>query len=385
MFHYVKFFHYFLTIFIGAICLLFGGHFIWLGFLMFVSIYVLGDAFLGDDLTQPDLKNTMLLNILLYSALPVSVSMLGICMWLVTPYHWSFMVTLSELIGFDFLSAKQNTTLWQLAISVIFCGFLLSGAATVVGHELVHRLRRKLDVCIGRWLMALSFDANFSIEHVYHHHAKVATDEDNVTAPRGRNVYTHIVKALVGTNLSAWNIEAKRLTRANKSIFSYHNQYLRGWLMSGVWLLLAAIIGSWQGVLFFIAIGVTAKLILEVVNYMEHYGLVRDPRAPVKPKHSWNSNRKISCWAMFNLPRHSHHHANGALPFEKLKPMEEAPVMISGYISTIGIALIPPLWFKLMQPKLEHWDEHFADEKEREILQRQNRQRPHNFIQSLLY
>lgn len=385
MFHYVKFFHYFLTIFIGAICLLFGGHFIWLGFLMFVSIYVLGDAFLGDDLTQPDLKNTMLLNILLYSALPVSVLMLGICMWLVTPYHWSFMVTLSELIGFDFLSAKQNTTLWQLAISVIFCGFLLSGAATVVGHELVHRLRRKLDVCIGRWLMALSFDANFSIEHVYHHHAKVATDEDNVTAPRGRNVYTHIVKALVGTNLSAWNIEAKRLTRANKSIFSYHNQYLRGWLMSGVWLLLAAIIGSWQGVLFFIAIGVTAKLILEVVNYMEHYGLVRDPRAPVKPKHSWNSNRKISCWAMFNLPRHSHHHANGALPFEKLKPMEEAPVMISGYISTIGIALIPPLWFKLMQPKLEHWDEHFADEKEREILQRQNRQRPHNFIQSLLY
>jgi alkane 1-monooxygenase len=128
-----------------------------------------------------------------------------------------------------------------------------------------------------------------------------------------------------------------------------------------------------------------AKLILEIVNYMEHYGLVRDPKQPVKPKHSWNSNRKVSCWAMFNLPRHSHHHAQGAVPFEKLQAMEDAPVMISGYISTIGIVLVPPLWFKLMQPKLAHWDAHFANEQELAILKRQANDQPTNFIQSLLY
>ncbi|WP_371193202.1 alkane 1-monooxygenase [Glaciecola sp. SC05] len=385
MFHYLKFFHYFLTILIGCVFMLFGGHFIWLGFLLFIGIYVLGDAFLGDDLSTPELKNTVFLDVMLYSALPLSVVMLTIAMWLVTPYDWSFMASISKILGYDLVAAKQSTTLWQLLISAVFCGLLLTGAATVVGHELVHRLRSKVAVCTGRWLMALSFDANFSIEHVFHHHAKVATEEDSVTAPRGRNVYSHVARAIIGTNLSAWKIERKRLARKHQSIFSVHNQFLRGVVMTLVWLVLAAAVASWQGALLFIAIGLSAKIILEIVNYLEHYGLVRDPKQPVKPKHSWNSNRKVSCWSMFNLPRHSHHHAQGAVPFEKLQPMEEAPLMISGYLSTIGLTLIPPLWFKLMEPKLAHWDAHFANENEREILRRQAQQRPDDFIRSLIY
>lgn len=385
MLHYIKFFHYFLTILMGCVFMLFGGHFIWLGFVLFVGTYVIGDAVLGDDFSTPELHYTKLLNALLYSALPIAMFVLTIAMWLVTPYEWSLLTLLCEIIPYNFAAAKEATSIWQLFIAVLFCGFLLSGAATVVGHELVHRLRSKVAVCTGRWLLALSFDANFSIEHVYNHHAKVATEDDPATAPRGRNVYAHIAKAVVGTNLSAWNIERKRLMRKNQSVISVHNQYLRGWAMTGVWLSIAALIASWQGVLMFTAIGVSAKLLLEVVNYMEHYGLVRAPNQPVKPKHSWNSNRKISCWAMFNLPRHSHHHAQGAVPFEKLKPMQDSPVMISGYISTIGIALIPPLWFKLMAPKLAHWDAHFANDEEREILRRQAQQRPNSFMQLLFY
>jgi alkane 1-monooxygenase len=385
MFHYLKFFHYFVTILIGCICLLFGGHFIWLGFLTFIGIYVLGDAFLGDDVSTPSLNNTKLLNALLYSAMPLSLLVLAICMWLVTPYQWMGVAQVSEFFGYDFVAAKAATTWWQLAIAVLFCGFLLSGAGTVVGHELVHRLRSKFAVSMGRWLMSLSFDANFSIEHVYNHHAKVATSEDPVTAPRGRHVYSHIVRAIIGTNLSAWNIEKKRLSRKKLNVLSIHNQYLRGCAMTIMWMVLAFVLASWQGLLFFSAIGIMSKVILEVVNYMEHYGLVRDPKQPVKPKHSWNSNRKISCWAMFNLPRHSHHHAQASVSFDKLEPMQDAPVMISGYISTIAVVLIPPLWFKLMQPKLAYWDNNFANEQEREILRQQEQQQPTNFIQSLLY
>ncbi|MBT1449733.1 alkane 1-monooxygenase [Glaciecola sp. XM2] len=385
MFHYLKFFHYFLTIIIGCVCLLFAGHFIWLGFLTFVGIYVLGDAFLGDDLTTPTLKHTKILDLLLYSALPVSILIFTICMWLVTPFEWYGIAQLSSLVGYDFIAAKEATTWWQLVIAVLFCGFLLSGAGTVVGHELVHRLYSKTAVTTGRWLMSMSFDANFSIEHVFNHHAKVATADDPVTAPRGRHVYSHIVRAIIGTNQSAWAIEKKRLSRKNLPIISIHNQYLRGWLMSVMWMLIAVAIASWQGLIFFIAIGIAAKVILEIVNYMEHYGLVRDPKQRVEPKHSWNSNRKISCWAMFNLPRHSHHHAQGAVPFNKLQPMEDAPVMISGYISTIAVVLIPPLWFKLMQPKLEHWDAHFANEQELEILRQQAQNQPRNIIQALIY
>jgi len=155
--------------------------------------------------------------------------------------------------------------------------------------------------------------------------------------------------------------------------------------MSLSYLVTAALLAGWQGALFLFLIGLMGKFILEVVNYMEHYGLVRHPRQPVMPKHSWNSNRKISNWAMFNLPRHSHHHAQGGVPFENLQPMQEAPLMISGYISTIGITLIPPLWFALMKPRLAHWDTHFANQDELDILERQRVDRSNRHILAVFY
>lgn len=374
MLHYLKFFHYYLIVVIGCICLLLAKEFIIAGFGLFIIFYVLGDALLGDDLSTPALHNKRFINSMLYSALPLSLLILVINAWLISPVNWQFMHELSSLLGYDFVAAKAKTSALELSIGVLFSAFMLSGVATVVGHELVHRIGSKIDVCLGRWLMSLSFDANFSIEHVYHHHAKVATSEDPVTAPRGRNVYVHIVYALWGTNVSAWRIEKKRLSRNKQPVVSLHNRFIRAWLMTLSVLLSFTVLTGWQSALYIALIGIMAKIILEIVNYMEHYGLVRHPKQVVKPKHSWNSNRKISCWAMFNLPRHSHHHAQGALPFEKLAPMPEAPLMISGYISTIGITLIPPLWFALMAPKLKHWDAHFANEEELALLAQQAKQ-----------
>lgn len=383
MLHYLKFFHYYLIVLVGCICVLFADYFILIGFATFAGVYVIGDALLGDDLSTPNLTNKTLLNIMLYGALPLSLLLLTICAWLVSPYDWYFISQLSQIVGYDFILAKQSTSWFELSIAVVFCGLMLSGIATVVGHELVHRIGKKRDVCLGRWLMSLTLDANFSIEHVYHHHAKVATDSDPVTAPRGRNVYAHIVYAIIGSNKSAWKIEKKRLTRKNQTIFSHHNIFIRGWLMSIIYLLIVALLAGWQGALFLFIIGFIGKCILETVNYMEHYGLVRHPKQAVKPKHSWNSNRKISNWAMFNLPRHSHHHAHGAVPFEHLQPMPEAPLMISGYVSTIAIALVPPLWFTLMKPKLNYWDLHFANKEELDILERQRLSRSNHPILGL--
>jgi alkane 1-monooxygenase len=385
MFHYIKFFHYFLIVLIGCACLLLADYFILIGFGLFIGAYVLGDAFLGDDLSEPDLTKKHLLNSMLYASFPLSIFVLSICAWLITPQTWGFMLILSEVLQYDFVAAKQATTVFELAVGIIFAGFMLSGVATVVGHELVHRVGKKFDVSLGRWLMSLSFDANFSIEHVYHHHAKVATEDDPVTAPRGRNVYVHVVYALWGTNKSAWLIEKKRLSRKKQNVFSVNNLFIRGWLMTLVVLSSTLLLAGWQAMLYVAAVGIMAKLILEVVNYMEHYGLVRHPRQPVKPKHSWNSNRKISNWAMFNLPRHSHHHAQGAVPFEKLKSMPEAPEMISGYISTFGVTLIPPLWFRLMAPKLEEWDTIHANEQELEIIKQQSQRRAKNALVAIFH
>jgi alkane 1-monooxygenase len=100
---------------------------------------------------------------------------------------------------------------------------------------------------------------------------------------------------------------------------------------------------------------------------MEHYGMVRDPATPVHPRHSWNTNRRISSWSMFNLTRHSHHHAEGEVPFQKLRPIPNAPMMIGGYLTTIVVALVPPLWHAIMTPKVLAWDRDFASPREREL------------------
>ncbi|MFW6052244.1 MAG: fatty acid desaturase, partial [Myxococcota bacterium] len=109
------------------------------------------------------------------------------------------------------------------------------------------------------------------------------------------------------------------------------------------------------------------KSLLEIVNYMEHYGMVRNPETPVQPRHSWNTNRRISSWTMFNLTRHSHHHAQGEVPYQELKPYADAPMMINGYLTTMVVALIPPLWHKLMTPKVLAWDRDYATPEERDL------------------
>jgi alkane 1-monooxygenase len=100
---------------------------------------------------------------------------------------------------------------------------------------------------------------------------------------------------------------------------------------------------------------------------MEHYGIVRDPATPVQPRHSWNTNKRASSWGMFNLTRHSHHHAEGDVPFYRLRPYPDAPMMLSGYLSTMLLTLIPPLWQWLMVPKLLAWDQQHATATELEL------------------
>jgi len=137
---------------------------------------------------------------------------------------------------------------------------------------------------------------------------------------------------------------------------------------------IAFAISGWIGALFFTLAAVFAKALLEVVNYMEHYGMVRVPDQPVQPRHSWNTNTIMSSWAMFNLGRHSHHHAQGEIPFQDLMPLDEAPQMRFGYLSTMFATLVPPLWHNMMAAKLKEWDKDFASPEERVLALRANQQ-----------
>ena len=133
-------------------------------------------------------------------------------------------------------------------------------------------------------------------------------------------------------------------------------------LVAAAWAL-----GGWRAALFFTLAGLWGKALLEIVNYMEHYGMVRNPATPVQPRHSWNTNKRLSSWSMFNLTRHSHHHAQGEVPYQDLRPIPQAPMMISGYLTTILVAMIPPLWHRLMTPKVLAWDRDYATAEERAL------------------
>jgi len=340
-----------------------------------VSAYVLGDLYGGDDISTPHYTQPAVLTALTWAALPLLAAVMFTSVWTVCPGDpLGFGATVSALTGFDVVAARAATGWGQhlagLATTILTLGLV----ALIPGHELIHRTWDRTSLRIGRLLYAFVFDAPFSIEHVYGHHRYVTTIDDPATAPRGRNVYAHVILSTVGGNLSSWRIEAARLQRKGLPVWSRHNAWLRGHAMSACLLVLAASMGGPIAAAWFVACALGGKAILEMVNYMEHYGIVRDPADPVQPHHSWNTNRRVSSWAMFNLTRHSHHHAQGEVPFGKLRPYPDAPMMVDGYLGTLFLTMVPPLWHRLMTPLLLEWDQVYATPKEKRLAWEANQQ-----------
>lgn len=357
-----------------AFFIILGGNYMVIGLALAIFMFVIGDLVLGDDNSSPEYRYPQLLTLQLWLALPLLFFIFFSLLWQVAPTDlFSFGSWIENQLGIEVLNQRAQFSNLQIVSGILLAGFFIGMIGTITAHELVHRTRDKISLFVGRWLLAFSFDSSFSVEHVYGHHRYVSTDIDPATAPRGRNVYTHILISTLQGNISAWNIEKEKLNNKGFTTFSLHNRLLRGYAMSIALLIIAYYLAGTTGLYVFVGAGVWGKCLLEIVNYMEHYGLVRETRKTVEPRHSWNSTKRISSWAMFNLTRHSHHHAKGALPFHKLKPMQDSPEMISGYLGTILLTLIPPLWYRLMAPKLDYWDKHFASESELELIEKKQR------------
>ncbi|SHI10135.1 alkane 1-monooxygenase [Ferrimonas marina] len=349
--------------------LLIGGWGLFLGPLAMVLLLCLGEALAGEDHEVPEPGAAWRWNAMLYLALPLVAMIALLALWLMAPGDLlGIGATVQGLTGWDAVSGKADNTLLGLVAAMLGSGLLIAALGTIVGHELIHRPWGSLGHSIGRWLLAFSWDSNFAIEHVYGHHRFLGSPQDPATAPRGRSVYSHIWRSTLGGYQSAWRIEAKRLATRRQAVLSWHNRFLRGALLSLLLSTAALWLAGWGGFITFTLVALIAKAYLEIVNYMEHYGLVRDPRTQVQPHHSWNSNNAFSSWATFNLTRHSHHHATGALPFWRLQPMPDTPMMPAGYMTTLLLTLVPPLWYRIMAPRLDHWDQHFASEHERQLL-----------------
>ena len=260
-----------------------GGHWMWLGLAVLFVVAIGGDAVLGEDASQPEYSHPWLIELPLHLALPIIIIMLLTFAWASGNVGEDFLGIgglLSGLFAYDFLAARDGNMWFDYTGAVLGVGFMVAGYGTNVGHELTHRVKDRIAMLEGRWLLSASCNADFAIEHVYGHHVTVGTKEDPATARKGENVYMFAIRSTIFGHFSAWNLELKRLRKKGYSSISLRNKMITGYIMSFLWCSVFYIAGGVFGLILFLCQAVFAKFILEVVNYMEHYGLSRKPETP---------------------------------------------------------------------------------------------------------
>ena len=233
---------------------------------------------------------------------------------------------------------------------------LIHGISINTGHELGHQPH-----AVERWLAKLSlapgFYGHFFVEHNRGHHVRVSTPEDPATSRFGENFYQFYPRCIIGSIRSAIEIEKIRLAKQGKSFWSWENDLLNAWALTAlVWGAMIAWLG-WIMLPIMLAQAIYGGSLLEVVNYLEHYGLMRQKKADgtyerCQPHHSWNSNHVVTNIFLYHLQRHSDHHANPTRRYQALRSFDAVPSLPSGYGAMIVVAYIPWLWFKIMDPKV---------------------------------
>ncbi len=226
-----------------------------------------------------------------------------------------------------------------------------------LAHELIHK-DPTLESWAGGLLLASVTYAGFKVEHVRGHHVTVSTPEDASSSRYNQGVYAFLLHAFPHNFINAWKLEKQYLARKGKKNISLHNELIWWYGISALLGVLFWFLFGWQGVLFFYGQSFVAAFTLEVINYIEHYGLHRrvlenGKYERVTPAHSWNSNYFLTNLALFQLQRHSDHHAYAKRRYQVLRHYDDSPQLPGGYASMYVLALFPPLWKKVMNPRVE--------------------------------
>jgi alkane 1-monooxygenase len=233
---------------------------------------------------------------------------------------------------------------------------MVAGIAINTAHELGHK-RTSHERWLSRVALAQTGYGHFFIEHNRGHHVRVATPEDPASARLGESFYAFWPRTVLGSLRSAWGLERTRLARMGRGSWTLRNDILNAWAMSLVLFAGLAIAFGTVVLPYLLIQAVVGFSLLEVVNYLEHYGLLRGRREDgryerTRPEHSWNSNNVVSNVLLYHLQRHSDHHANPVRRYQALRHVEEAPQLPTGYAGMILIAAIPPLWRRIMDRRL---------------------------------
>lgn len=286
------------------------------------------------------------------------------------------------LVVFSAYLISLQTLTWIEITGLLLSMMTFSSGGINVGHELGHK-KSKTARFHAKLILMVSFYMHFYIEHNRGHHVNVATPLDPATSRKGQTFYAFWVQTVFGGFKHAWELEISRLQRNQSSIWNpIHNEMLRFIAFPILFFGFLTFIFSypqgeivWMIPAFLLLQAFLAFSSLEAVNYIEHYGIERREISPnkyekVNPLHSWNSNYLISNFFLFQLQRHSDHHAYASRPYQVLRHFDESPQLPFGYPIMIMTALVPPLWFKMMDNRLEKWKAKAVDaEHIRQVVQ----------------
>lgn len=317
---------------------------LWIGFAILYGAIPALDWFFGEDKSNPPtealatLESDTYYSWVLYAFVPLQMAVLFFGGWLAVTHDlpWYHQLGLALSVG------------------------IINGIGINTAHELGHK-KLKFDRWLARIALAPTFYGHFFVEHNRGHHKNVATPHDPASSRFGESFYAFLPRTVIGSFKSAWQLEAERLQRLGKSVWSLQNENLQSWAMSVLlFAVLTAVLG-WAVLPYLIIQAVYGFSLLEVVNYLEHYGLLRQKGADgrfvrCEPEHSWNSNHVVSNLFLYQLQRHSDHHANPTRHYQSLRHFDNSPQLPSGYAGMIVLAYVPPLWYAVMNKRvLKHY------------------------------
>jgi alkane 1-monooxygenase len=322
------------------------GLFWWMGPMFVYVVIPLLDLAIGNDPTNPPedvvawLEQDRYYRWVTYAFLPLQYLALIAGCWLITTHGGLGVV---DKLGIAFTLGALN------------------GIAINTAHELGHK-KEHLERWFAKIALAPTGYGHFFIEHNRGHHVRVATPEDPASSRLGESFWAFLPRTVLGSLRNGWGLERSRLHRMGKQTFSARNDVLNAWAMTVMlWVALTAAFGV--GILPYLVIqAVFGFCLLEAVNYLEHYGLVRQRLENgrwerVSPRHSWNNNNVTTNLFLYHLQRHSDHHANPTRRYQALRHFEESPQLPSGYATMIVLCYFPPLWRRVMDHRvLAHYN-----------------------------
>ena len=276
---------------------------------------------------------------------------------------FDFLLYLNIPIVYGIFFVSLNTLVHTNSISEII-GIILSASIVMatnginVGHELGHRKSLFSRTCSKLLYLPCQY-MHFFIEHNFGHHINVATPNDPATAKYKQNLYSFWISSVTKTYISAWRIQLKLLRVSKLSFISLKNDMIFYTLFQISFLIFIYLNYGLIITIYSLFMSVVSFLFLETINYVEHYGLLRKINSNgryerVKPHHSWNSNHTIGRITLYELTRHSDHHFKSSKKYQVLESIEDSPQLPYGYPTSILISFFPPLWFKIMNPLVEH-------------------------------